>query len=87
MLKYEFVRFQLNCVSNEYLVKHMALFGALFYLHRADISRTLKTRKLLIFKSVVTTSLFIKVSQMVNSLKLDKKILIIEIAIHYLQQL
>lgn len=87
MLKYNFIRFRLNCIFYEYLVKHIVFIGAMFYLHKVHINRTLKSRKLLIFKSVVTISLFIKASQMVNSLKLEEKMLIIEIIIHYLQEL
>lgn len=46
----------------------------------------MKSRKLLIFKSVVTVSLLIKMSQIGNSVKLEEKILT-AVNIFYFQEL
>lgn len=84
MLKYKFIRFQLNCSSYEYKVKHIALLGVMFYFCKGGISRILKPRKVLIFKELITTLFFMKVCQMVNSLKLEEKMSTIELTINYL---
>jgi len=57
-----------------------------FFSHKVNLDRTIKSRKLLIFKAVVTIPLLIKMSQIMNSVKLEEKILT-TVNIFYFQEL
>ena len=62
------------------------LDGDIFFSHKVNLDRTIKSRKLLIFKTVVTIPLLIKMSQIMNSVKLEEKILT-TVNIFYFQEL
>lgn len=79
MLKSKFITSQMSCILYEWLIKHIALIDPVLYLYKGHRN----TDNLFLNQWWVATSLFIEVSQMVNSLKLEKN-LILEIIVHYL---